>query len=90
MAIKADFPKLIVARYDPERDDYIVKCPTCNFEGHLMADFSLLAAGFGGVEAGGPEDLNVQECGRCTAKLNWDDVPLGPPEVDENAHAGTN
>ena len=55
-----------------------------------MADFSLLAAGFGGVEAGGPEDLNVQECGRCTAKLNWDDVPLGPPEVDENAHAGTN
>lgn len=58
------------------RDDYKegnprVQCPICRKRGKLMDDFSLLAAGFNGIKTGSVEDLNVQECGKCAAKLEW-------------------
>lgn len=40
-----------------------------------MEGFSLLAAGFNGIKASDPEDLDMQECGKCKSKLRWDNVP---------------
>lgn len=67
--------KMEFVRDNPdERDNPIVRCPKCKHEGALMNDFSLLAAGFNGIVAGEPDDLNAQECGMCGAKMEWDDI----------------
>jgi hypothetical protein len=50
----------------------VVKCPRCGHYGLIMDSFSLLAAGFNGIKAGDPDDLNKQECGSCAARLDWD------------------
>lgn len=47
------------------------RCPACGNAGEIMAAFSLLAAGFNGIEAGGPDDVDLQECGKCGARLAW-------------------
>jgi len=64
----------------------IVRCPMCSHEGPLMDQFSYLAAGFNGIEPGDDDDLDVQECGNCGAKLEWDHIPVdvsesGPDDV---------
>jgi len=41
-----------------------------------MSDFSYLKAGFNGIKAGDPDDLDMQECGHCGARLYWDDIPV--------------
>ena len=76
-------PQLIVLRYDEERGDHVVRCPfpSCGHAGLLMRDFSLLAAGFNGIEAGDPDDVNLQECGGCARRLKWDHVTEPEPEV---------
>ncbi len=66
---------LEVVRENPDEfDNPIVRCPKCKHEGPLLQDFSYLKAGFNGIEAGEPDDLDAQECGRCAAKLEWGDV----------------
>lgn len=66
------YPSIIVLAYTS--GDVICQCPVCRFKGELMACFSLLAAGFNGIKRGDPDDLDVQECGHCAAKLSWDNV----------------
>ena len=65
-------PQIEVLAYRDE--DVICRCPVCGNTGPLMAVFSLLAEGFNGIKRGGKDDLDVQECGKCTAKLRWDNV----------------
>jgi len=65
-------PQIKVLAY--KDGDVICRCPVCGHTGPLMAVFSLLAAGFNGIKRGGADDLDVQECGHCAAKLRWDNV----------------
>lgn len=55
----------------PDDDNPQVQCPACKFTGLLMDDFSYLEAGFNGIEADSIDDLDCQECGHCSAKLEW-------------------
>lgn len=57
---------------DTNMDNPMVKCPVCGHIGRLMNSFSLLAAGFNGIKAGDPDAVNLQECGTCKVRLNWD------------------
>lgn len=59
-----------------EDGDAIVQCPVCKHTGPLMRAFSLLAAGFNGVQTGDDEDCDLQECSQCGAKHKWDNVPV--------------
>jgi hypothetical protein len=64
--------ELIYARYNEEDPhDPFVRCPKCGHEGTIMNDFSYLASGFNGIQPGDPDDLDVQECGNCSAKLGY-------------------
>jgi hypothetical protein len=58
---------------DPEDDNPLCMCGACGHISGLMDEFSYLAAGFNGIESGDADDLGVQECGNCRAKLvcNW-------------------
>lgn len=70
--MSADRPQIMVLAY---RDgDVICRCPVCQHSGPLMSAFSLLAAGFNGIEPGSDEDVDLQECGLCGTKLAWDNV----------------
>lgn len=42
--------------------DPLVKCPCCDFTGHLIADFSYLIAGLNGIEPHSADDCGLQEC----------------------------
>jgi hypothetical protein len=46
-------------------DEPTATCPRCGHTGPEAEDFSWLAAGFNGIEAGDADDLDVLECGRC-------------------------
>lgn len=55
-------------------DDPLVRCSVCGHEGNLMSDFSYLKAGFNGIQPGGADDLDLQECGACGAYLAWSSI----------------
>jgi hypothetical protein len=68
--------RLVLVGPNPEdAGNPVVECPVCHFRGHLMDDFSYLAAGFNGIEVGEEDDLDLQECGNCAAKLEWSHIP---------------
>jgi len=69
-ADKADRERLYYVE-SAELDNPIVRCPKCGYQAGLMDGFSLLAAGFNGIKAGDADDLDLQECGNCQAKLKW-------------------
>lgn len=52
-------------------DNPLCFCPDCGHESQLMNDFSYLKAGFNGIKEGDPDDLDMQECGNCKSKLQW-------------------
>lgn len=67
--------KMEFVRNNPDDpDDPVVRCPQCKHEGPLMSDFSFLAAGFNGVRKGARDDLGAQECGHCSAVMEWDHI----------------
>ena len=66
---------LIVIANPEDTGNPLVECPICHFRGLLMDDFSYLEAGFNGIKPGGEDDLDLQECGRCGAKLEWRHIP---------------
>lgn len=68
-----DYPQLIVST-NSDPGDPICTCPICGWAGALMSHFSLLKEGFNGIKPGDPDDLDLQECGGCNAKLKWDNV----------------
>lgn len=57
-----------------DQGDPICNCPYCQHRGPLMSAFSYLAAGFNGILAGQSDDVDMQECGNCGARLRWDNV----------------
>jgi len=67
--------KMEFVRDNPEQwDNPIVRCPKCKHQGPLMNDFSYLRSGMNGIEAGGEDDLDAQECGMCGAKMEWNEI----------------
>ena len=69
----SEYPQLIVSTNSDPGDPWCT-CPNCGWHGPLMSSFSLLKAGFNGIKPGDPDDLDLQECGGCEAKLKWDNV----------------
>lgn len=67
---RESLPKMIYVE-SPNDDNPLVKCPVCEHEGRIMDDFSYLASGYNGIKQFDADDLDVQECGHCGAKLNW-------------------
>lgn len=61
----------IICLGDPEDDNPMCQCSVCGHKSTLMGDFSYLKAGFNGIKQGDPDDLDMQECGACQAKLVW-------------------
>lgn len=47
-------------------------CPACGHTGPEAQDFSWLAAGFNGVEAGDEDDVDMLECGQCGHRFDPD------------------
>jgi hypothetical protein len=68
-----DEPHVIYTHEDVmgDEDNPQCMCSVCGFEGRLMDDFSLLLNGFNGIEAGSEDDVDLQECGNCEARLQW-------------------
>jgi hypothetical protein len=60
--------------------DVIVQCPNCSHTGPLMQDFSLLRAGFNGIKRDEPDDCDLQECGCCNGRFQWDNIPVEEAE----------
>jgi hypothetical protein len=60
----------------------IVRCPACGETGSLLNDFSYLRAGFDGIEAGDPDDLDCYECpnGHKLEYRHLDSTPTYPCE----------
>jgi hypothetical protein len=56
---------------DQNLDNPMAQCPVCKHYGRLYDGFSLLASGFNGITSGSPDDVNMQECGHCGARLKW-------------------
>ena len=64
--------RLKFLRYSKKHSDFICRCPECGETGLLMSHFSWLEAGFNGIKRGDPDDVDLQECGKCAARLEWD------------------
>lgn len=56
-----------------DSDTTILRCPNCGNEGKEMEAFSFLRAGFNGIKAGDPDDLDCLECNKCATKLAFAD-----------------
>ncbi len=69
-------PQLIFLGPTSDGGDDIARCPRCQHTGPLMTAFSLLAAGFNGIQDGETEDVDLQECGACRQRCKWDNCPL--------------
>lgn len=74
--------RLIVIANPEDTGNPLVECPICHFRGLLMDDFSYLEAGFNGIKPGDEDDLDLQECGRCRAKLEWRHIPEVVESID--------
>jgi hypothetical protein len=68
-------------------DEPLMRCSVCGHEGGLMSDFSYLKAGFNGIQPGGVDDLDMQECGACGAYLDWSAVRNVNESEDEDFDA---
>ena len=74
--------RIIFLRFSNQDSDYICQCPECGATGPLMTDFSWLESGFNGIKRGDPDDVDLQECGNCAARLEWD-----MPSEEELGHS---